>query len=259
MKLIFSFCLALFLLGAAPAPAKMIAKTPPSPAPAGQPGAAPGSAASATPAGDTEAEKPAARAWRMVADKSAITFTASQMGDRFTGSVKKFTPAIFFDADDLAHSSVTVDIDAASIDAGEKERNENIKSKSWFDIAEYPAARFETTGFTKTGENAFTAQGRLTIRGVTVPVELPFTLAFSKIESGADSGKEQAVMDGKLTLDRSKFKLGQGDWADPTIIANEVDVAVHLTAVSDSAKQTAAPAADAAPENPAEKEKTPTP
>lgn len=169
----------------------------------------------------------AAPQWDMVADKSKLAFNGTQMGGTFAGEFKSFTPVIVFDADDLAASKVTVDIDLASIDTGDGERDAAAKSTDWFDIKSTPTARFESTGFSKTGDNAFEAAGNLTIRGVTVPVVLPFTLDFSS----TDSGKQQAVMKGHITLDRSKFKLGQGEWADPGSVGNDIAVDVTLTAV----------------------------
>jgi cytochrome b561 len=218
---------------------------------------APHEAAPAAQAAPAAPEPEQARAWTVIADKSSIRFHGMQMDTPFSGTVGTFTPVIHFDPDHLDRSKVTVVVETDSLDAGEKERNDNMKSKDWFDVKTFPTARFDTTGFTKTGDNTFTADATLTIRDMTVPVQLPFTLTFSKPENAAaDSGKEQAVMTGKMTIDRSKFKLGQGDWADPTVIANDVGLDITVTAVSDSAKP--APAKDA-PQEDTTKEKPPTP
>lgn len=174
----------------------------------------------------TAAPALAAPQWDMVPDQSKLAFSGTQMGGAFSGVFKSFTPVIIFDADDLAKSKVTADIDLASIDTGDGERDTAAKSRDWFDIQNTPIARFESTGFRKTGDNAFEADGNLTIRSVTVPVVLPFTLDFSS----TDSGKQQAVMKGRITLDRRKFKLGQGEWADPGSVGNDIAVDITLTA-----------------------------
>lgn len=169
--------------------------------------------------------------WEVIPAASAITFTAKQMGTTFEGHVPKFTTDIRFSPDALDRSKAVVEIDTASIDAGDKERNEALQDKAWFDPERFPAARFETSGFTRTGDGAFLADATLTIRGVSVPVQLPFTLVKEK----PDAVPEQLVMEGAVTLDRSKFRLGQGDWADPGVIANEVAVKVRLTVVAAAA------------------------
>jgi polyisoprenoid-binding protein YceI len=167
-----------------------------------------------------------AQKWDMLPEKSSIIFHGKQMGTDFEGVLNKFTPEIYFDADHLDQSKVTVDIDINSIDAKDGERNKSIKGADWFDTERFPTARFETTKFTKTGDNAFTADANLTIHGVTVPVQLPFTLKSEAVGFGQD----RVIMTGSVTLDRAKFQLGQGDWADPSVIANEVPVDVTITA-----------------------------
>lgn len=211
-----------------------VAPAAPEPAPAadaatpaaGDAGAAPVHAA---------AEMPTAQHWTFVPTESSLTFHGSQMGTAFDGSFAHFTPDIYFDAEHLDQSKVTADIDLASVDAKDSDRNKNITGADWFDVQKFPTARFETTKITKTGDNAYLADATLTIHGVTQSLQLPFTLQTSKVAHGKDSGKEKAVMTGKVTLDRSKFQLGQGDWADPSVIANDVPVEVKVTAIADSA------------------------
>jgi polyisoprenoid-binding protein YceI len=170
-----------------------------------------------------------ARKWEMIPEESAIVFHGKQMGADFEGRFKNFSAEIYFDPAALAESRVTAIIDTASADSGDAERDENLKGPEWLAVETFPAARFESAEFTRTGENAFEARGTLTIHNVTLPVVLPFTLEFLR----DDSGKEKALMKGSLVLDRSNFGLGTGDWADPSIIANEVpvDVVVSATAV----------------------------
>ncbi len=170
-----------------------------------------------------QAQDAAVRQWDVVAADSAITFSGRQMGEGFKGAFKNMTADIAFDPARLDKSRVAVDVDIASADSGNAERDTALKGAEWFDIKLFPAARFESSSFKKTGENAYEAAGTLTIRGISVPDGLPFILQITKNETGT----EKAVMRGDVTLDRSKFQLGQGDWEDPTLIAN--DVAVHIT------------------------------
>jgi polyisoprenoid-binding protein YceI len=180
------------------------------------------------PAAVAAAPLPAAQKWDVLADKSSIIFHGKQMGADFEGAISKFTPEIYFDENHLDQSKVTVDIDMNSIDGKDPERNKSIKGSDWFDTERFPTARFETTKFTKTGEHAFTADANLTIHGITIPVQLPFKLEYQAVGFGQD----RVIMTGSITLDRSKFQLGQGDWADPSVIANEVPVDVKVTATA---------------------------
>lgn len=168
-----------------------------------------------------------AKKWDLDLAKSSITFKGTQMDTPgFDGVITKFYPVINFDADHLDQSKVTVEIDVTSIDAKDSERNKTLQGSDWLDSPKFPTARFETTGFAKTGDNAFTADANLTIRDVTVPLKLPFTLT----PTVSSSGPDRVLMAGAVTIDRSKFQLGQGDWADASVIGNDIAVEVKLTA-----------------------------
>jgi polyisoprenoid-binding protein YceI len=223
MKMFRTFLFAALLCAAAPAIAEEPAAAKDSLA---KPEAVAPEAANSIAVPATAPAAAAAKKWDVVPAKSSITFHGKQMGTEFEGVISKFTADIAFDAANLDGSKVTADIDINSIDAKDAERNKSIKGSDWFDTEHFPSARFESTKFTKTGDNSFTADANLTIHGISVPVQLPFTLTEEKVGFGQD----RMVMTGTVTLDRSKFKLGQGDWADPSVIANEVPVSVQVTA-----------------------------
>jgi cytochrome b561 len=170
----------------------------------------------------------AVQQWNVIHEKSSISFHPKQMGTPFDGAFDRFPTTIFFDPDHLSDSKVTAEIDITSAHTGAPDRDDNMKGKDWFDAKQFPTAKFESKSIRKTGENAYEAEGTLTIRDVAVPVTLPFKLVISKNEAGDVS----AVMDGSITLDRSKFKLGVGQWADTSLVANEVPVDIHLYALA---------------------------
>jgi cytochrome b561/polyisoprenoid-binding protein YceI len=166
--------------------------------------------------------------WTVSHTKSSITFRPKQMGQEFNGTFGTFSADIAFDPENLAESKAVVTIQLATAHTGAADRDENLKSPDWFDIVQFPEAQFETTAIKKTGEGAYVADGTLTIKGVQQPVSLPFTLTIGKNESGL----REAVMDGTVVLERLAFNVGIGQWAEVSIIANEVPVDVRLVAVT---------------------------
>ena len=74
-------------------------------------------------------------------------------------------------ADDPAQSSVTADVDVSSIDTGNEQRDEHIRSADFFEVATYPTMTFRSTGVAGPGDRA-TVEGELTLHGVTRPVSL---------------------------------------------------------------------------------------
>jgi polyisoprenoid-binding protein YceI len=181
------------------------------------------------PAAAAAAPQPAVREWKMVEKESSISFKGKQMGKDFDGEIRNFTSAIYFDDAHLDQSKVTADIDLTTIDARDTDRNKSLFSADWLDIPQFPKARFETQKILKKDDGSYVAEATLTLHGTVQQIELPFTLAIDT----KDSGKDTAVMNGKVTLDRSKFALGTGDWADPSVIANEIVVDVKVTATSE--------------------------
>lgn len=159
--------------------------------------------------------------WEMDASASALSFASSYDGDAFTGSFSDFTTQIQFDPDDLAHSQVVVTIDLSSVDAGDAERTDALPDKDWFFVKSFPEAVFESHAFTHLGDNKYEAKGDLTLRGVTKPLVLPFTLS---IANGV------AQMDGTVQLNRRDFDVGRGMWESDEYVAHTVEVNITVLA-----------------------------
>ena len=91
----------------------------------------------------------------------------------------------------------------------------------WFSVKAFPRATFTSRRITAAGPGRYLAQGDLTIRNVTRPVTLPFTLAIKG---------DVARMQGSAPLDRSAFGVGQGQFKAGDTVALKVQVDVAITA-----------------------------
>jgi len=179
-------------------------------------------------AGPGQADRIApAPVWEMDKSQSSIVFKGSQMGKAFEGRFRDFDAQIRFAPDMLEASDVSVTVKTASAASGDQERDDTLQGRQWFDVENFPVATYESSSFRKTDDTHFVSEGNLTIRDVTVPVTLPFTLT---IADDTDSGKKIATMQAGITLDRSTLQLGRGDWADPKSVANNVDIAITVVA-----------------------------
>lgn len=162
-----------------------------------------------------------AAGWTIDPAHSTIAFTGTQTGARFTGHFKTFGGTIQFDPahPEAGHALITIDV--ASAATGDAQRDEAMPGTDWFDIAKFPKATFEARNFQSKGGNAYVAQGTLTIRGVSQPETLPFTL---DITGGTAHAK------GHLDLVRTPFGVGQGPWASGQWVALEVGIDIDITA-----------------------------
>jgi len=159
--------------------------------------------------------------WLVDKAKSSIGFSSEMTDEKFTGSFSNFDAQINFNPDDLAGSKVVVSIDMSSADAGDADRNGALPGKEWFFVKSFPRGKFESTGFTHLGGDAYEVAADLTLRGVTKSVILPFSL---KIED------DHAVMEGKLALNRRDYNIGTGMWKAQDWVVHEVTVVVRVEA-----------------------------
>lgn len=161
--------------------------------------------------------------WKIMPDGSSIKFTATQNGSPVTGEFKTFTGNINFDPEQLDKSNVDITVDIASVSGSYKEVSDTLKTPDWFDTKLFPQAVFKADHFSKKADNTYVAQGNLTIRGKTQPVELTFTLP--------EYSKTKALAKGDTTLKRTAFGVGQGDWAKTDEVKDDVKVEFVLSAV----------------------------
>jgi polyisoprenoid-binding protein YceI len=159
----------------------------------------------------------AASAWTADPARSRLEFTATQAGGEFDGRFERFRPEIVFDPADLASSRIVVEIETGSADTQDKDRDTALAGEEFFAVARWPSARYEARQFTAAGGDRFEAHGKLTLRGITRDVRLAFSF-----KPSADG--RTAALSGGTTIRRLDFGIGQGEWADPKWIGNEVRI-----------------------------------
>lgn len=160
--------------------------------------------------------------WQVVPGESRLGFVATQNNKEFTGEFESFSADITFDPQALDTASAKVNVDTGSIRMKRPEDEvEAARGRDWFYVKKYPKAVFETTAFRKTGANSYVAEAKLTIRGVTKKITLPFTL---------DISGDTARMEGAVTINRGAYGVGQGQFAEGKWFGMDVKVVVDLTA-----------------------------
>jgi polyisoprenoid-binding protein YceI len=149
---------------------------------------------------------------------SKLAFSGSFQGAGFSGSFGRWTAAISYDPAHLATSKFDVDVVLASAKTGDSDRDSALPGADFFDVAKYPQAHFVTTAFHRDGARVV-ADGKLTLRGVTRPMSLQVT--FAAHGSGA-------TLDVSGSVKRLDFGVGGGDYADTSVIGNDVKITAHL-------------------------------
>ena len=153
-------------------------------------------------------------------DKSEIRFISKQMGANVEGRFRRWKANIVFVPKDLGRSKADFDIELGSIDLASDESETEIKRPLWFDTAKFPVAHFASSAIRDLGGDKYEIVGQLTIKGITHDAVVPITL--KKDATG------NSVAEGNFTLKRLDYKIGEGQWADPETVANDVIVRVRM-------------------------------
>ncbi len=109
----------------------------------------------------------------------------------------------------------------SSARTGVAETESALPEADWFAVASHPTASFTATKFRHVAGNRYEAIGKLTLRGISRPLKLPFTLTIAG---------DVATMTGTATIDRTLFGVGQGEWAATTDLPAAVTVTVAVKA-----------------------------
>ena len=166
----------------------------------------------------------------VLADKSQVSFTSKQMGVPVDGKFGKFAASLSFDPAKPEAGKAQIEVDLASVDAGSKDANDEVVGKGWFNVKEFPKARFVSSSVKALGNNRFEAKGQMTIKGKTRDMTVPFSYK----PDGAGS-TSVGVFEGVLPLQRTQFGIGEGAWADTSVVADEVPIKFRLVASPGSA------------------------
>lgn len=156
---------------------------------------------------------------QMVAAQSELSFTSKQMGVPVDGKFKRFDAQLSFDPKKPETGKVAFTIDLASVSLGAPELEGELAKAPWFDTKKMPQASFQSTAVKAAGPGKFDVAGKLTIKGQTRDIVVPIVLAQAGAVSTATGG---------FVLKRLEFKIGDGEWADTSMVANDVQVKFKL-------------------------------
>ncbi len=165
------------------------------------------------------AAAPAVRAQQVVPASSEIAFVSKQMGVAVEGKFKKWSAQITLDPKKPEAGKVAFTIDTGSASFGVPETDAEVGKAPWFNAAKFPQASFASSAIKALGGGRFEVRGKLTVKGVAQDAVVPVAVT----QSGAAS-----TATGAFTIKRLDFKIGEGEWADTSMVANDVQVKFKL-------------------------------
>lgn len=145
------------------------------------------------------------------------------------GRFAKFSGVIELDAADVSKSSVSVEIEAASISTNEEKRDAHLRSPDFFDVENYPLITFTSKRVEADGSD-LRVTGALAIHGVTHDV----VLAAESLGATRDPwGNDRIAFAAKTTIDRKEFGLrwNQVLEAGGVMVGDKVEIGLDVQAV----------------------------
>ena len=178
----------------------------------------------------TASQAPAATSWTIDPAHSVVEFAVKHlMFSTVKGRFPNVSGAIALNDADLSASSVTAEIDTASIHTGEPNRDAHLRSGDFLDVENFPSITFESTGVVPRGSNSFVIVGNLTLHGVTQEVTLEAELA----GKGTDPwGGQRAGFTASTSISRKEFGLtwNQGLEAGGVLVSDQVKISLEIQA-----------------------------
>jgi polyisoprenoid-binding protein YceI len=96
-----------------------------------------------------------------------------------------------------------------------------VAKKDWFNSAQFPKASFVTSSIKPAGTGKLNVTGKLSIKGKSADISFPLTVKL-------DAGKQ--VFEGVLPIKRLAFNIGEGEWKDTSMVADDVIIKFRVFA-----------------------------
>ena len=140
---------------------------------------------------------------------SSVNFRASHVGiSALWGRFNDVSGTFTYDPANIAASTITVDIDPASLDTNHEARDTHLKSADYLDVAKYPEARFVSTMVHDLGNGKVHVTGDFTLHGVTKEI------AFEATKTGEGEtpfGDYRVGFEGEATLNLPDYGINAGE------------------------------------------------
>jgi len=171
--------------------------------------------------------------WAIDVDHSTISATAHHLGlSAVHGRFTSFSGVITI-PEDVTRSSVQVEVEATSIDTGNAQRDEHLRSPDFLDTGRFPTLSFNAAGVQRSADGWVLA-GDLTLLGTTRPVQLQLSYP----GSGPDPwGGTRAAFSATTELHRDDFELNwnQAVGVGVAVFGTTLKVAIDVEAVLQAA------------------------
>ncbi|MGB0523316.1 MAG: YceI family protein [Flammeovirgaceae bacterium] len=143
--------------------------------------------------------------------KSSVEFTIDNLGLEVEGRIRGLTGQITFDERNLSVGKFSISIPVKGLRTDNKMRDEHLQEEEFFHVAKYPKITFVSERIEQ-NSNGYQVMGKLTIKGKTKEVVIPFRKAENRFW-------------GQFSLDRKDYDIGGNGFLNT--IGDEVNIKIN--------------------------------
>ena len=168
--------------------------------------------------------------WTVDPAHSKVGFAVKHMGiATVRGEFTSFEGTLEI-GEDLSRATVYGTVKAESVDTNEPQRDDHLRSPDFFDVAQFPELRFESTSIEALDDEEFRITGKLTIHGVTNEIVLHADVEGTDIDPW---GNERVGLEVTGQLSRGDFdmKFNQALGSGNMLVSDKVKLALDISAV----------------------------
>jgi polyisoprenoid-binding protein YceI len=154
------------------------------------------------------------------------------------GAFSKVTGSINYDPNNLAASSVDAAIDVSTVDTRQPQRDADLRSPNFFDVAKYPTMTFKSKQFYREG-GLLKVKGDLTLHGVTKEVVLDVDGPSSEVKDPWGNQRVGASISTKINRHDWGLNYSKTMETGGVVVGDEITINIDLEAVKKKAEAAA--------------------
>lgn len=177
--------------------------------------------------------------WQIDTSHSHINFTARHMMiSKVRGSFESFSGTVNYDEANPTNTTVNIEVDLASINTRDEQRDGHLKSPDFFDVANHPTMTFVSSRVEQIDENNGRLIGDLTIKGITKEVALAVEYAGL---AKSPWGTESAGFSASGSLNRKEWGLNWNQALETggVLVGEKINIEIELELVKVAQTETA--------------------
>ena len=170
--------------------------------------------------------------WQIDPQHSSAQFSVRHMAiSTVRGAFSKVTGTVALDDKDITKSTVDVAIDVTTVDTREPDRDKDLRSDKFFDVAHYPSMTFKSKKVEQVAPGKLKVTGDLTIRGTTKEVVLDVDGPTAPIKDPWGNTRSAATATAKVNRQNFGVKWNATLDNGGVVVSDDVSITIDVELV----------------------------